>query len=680
MDFQREEVLQAVVLADSFTTTMRPITYEMPKVLLPLVNIPMIEYTLEFLVSSGVKQIFVVCCAHAKQVEDYIAASPRIRKDDRLLVKVIRSENSFSVGDALRHVAELGVIEDQFVLISGDIVSNIKLDSILANHRSRFKADKQNIMTIVMKTASQNHPTRSLDDDTVVGVNKETGQLLLYDDDVDQNNVSIDVTLFEDNPELQIRYDLMDSHIDICSPEVLMLFQDNFDWQHLRSDFTHGILGSEILGNKIFVHTISGAYAARVKDLRTYNSISQNIIHRWTFPMVPDVNLFCDTTFKFLRHNVYKEELVSLERSCTLKEDVVIGSGTKLGAHTNVSASTIGRGCSIGKNVQITGSYIWGDVTIEDDVKIDRAIICNGAVIKQGSTVERGSVISFNVVIGPNFIVQAHSQITTRGEDGENYHDDDGNENKSTVHEWNPEEVGVGGVGRLCTEHDLRLLAEKHFYNSIAPNPEALQLSVHPDRDNTDESDFDEDEGDYELEEEKFNSEIRATLERGIQGNMEVDNIIVEIASLKLAHDMTVVQYSAGAFYGLLCQVTPDPKEFAGPDKFKPTKVVRQRLVKMLGQWKLVWTKFGKMKREQVFILTGLGDICLQYQVVFLPLFQLLLQQLYELEICTEDAIFEWQAMANDTPAYAQLLDNASVFLTWLKEAESDDESDESDE
>ena len=67
--------LQAVVLADSFTHRFRPITLERPKTLLPLANVPMIEYTLEFLASNGVEEVFVFCCAHADQLTQYIENS-----------------------------------------------------------------------------------------------------------------------------------------------------------------------------------------------------------------------------------------------------------------------------------------------------------------------------------------------------------------------------------------------------------------------------------------------------------------------------------------------------------------------------------------------------------------------------------------------------------------------------
>jgi len=50
-------VLQAVLLADSFTQNFRPITLEQPKVLIPLVNVAMIEYTLEWLAMSKVEEV-----------------------------------------------------------------------------------------------------------------------------------------------------------------------------------------------------------------------------------------------------------------------------------------------------------------------------------------------------------------------------------------------------------------------------------------------------------------------------------------------------------------------------------------------------------------------------------------------------------------------------------------------
>jgi hypothetical protein len=46
---------------------------------------------------------------------------------------------------------------------------------------------------------------------------------------------------------------LQDCHIDICSPEVLALLTDNFDYQQLRRDFVKGLLSDEVLKSYKFM-------------------------------------------------------------------------------------------------------------------------------------------------------------------------------------------------------------------------------------------------------------------------------------------------------------------------------------------------------------------------------------------------------------------------------------------
>ena len=43
--------------------------------LLPLANIPLLDYTLQFLVESGIQEIYVYCCAHADQIKAHLRYS-----------------------------------------------------------------------------------------------------------------------------------------------------------------------------------------------------------------------------------------------------------------------------------------------------------------------------------------------------------------------------------------------------------------------------------------------------------------------------------------------------------------------------------------------------------------------------------------------------------------------------
>ncbi|KAL3894657.1 MAG: hypothetical protein SGCHY_005152, partial [Lobulomycetales sp.] len=66
---EEEEAVAAVVVADSFDRRFRPLTLDRPRCLLPLANVPLLEYTLECLAVSGIRDIFIICCAHADQIK-----------------------------------------------------------------------------------------------------------------------------------------------------------------------------------------------------------------------------------------------------------------------------------------------------------------------------------------------------------------------------------------------------------------------------------------------------------------------------------------------------------------------------------------------------------------------------------------------------------------------------------
>jgi translation initiation factor eIF-2B subunit epsilon len=96
----------------------------------------MIEYVLEWLDASEVKIVHVVCCSHADQIRDYLKASTKWNSSS-LDINIISSYNCQSAGEALRLVDQEGLIQDDFVLVSGDTVTNMNLKAALAEHKAR---------------------------------------------------------------------------------------------------------------------------------------------------------------------------------------------------------------------------------------------------------------------------------------------------------------------------------------------------------------------------------------------------------------------------------------------------------------------------------------------------------------------------------------------------------------
>ncbi|KAI3867156.1 hypothetical protein MKX03_021014 [Papaver bracteatum] len=303
-DQESHAPLQAILLANTTfeENNFQPITKERPKVLLPLVNTS-IDHSLAWLKSAGVEQVFVVVCdngAHSKQITDYIAISEWTSSlhNPKFTVKTIAPRGSVSAGDALRFIYEQDVIRGNFIVISADTVSNINmpsLEKVLQEHKQRKKTDNNAIMTMLVINKSKHQttlPGNNDDDQLVMVIHPNTKELLYYDEDAADSNAGE-----KSFPAAaQVHNDIEDCYIDVCSPEVLSLFADNFDYQQLRRDFVEGLLEDDVMGYKIFIHEIQSDYAA----------ISKDIMQRSTYPLVPDIQFSGKPPIKLESRGIYK--------------------------------------------------------------------------------------------------------------------------------------------------------------------------------------------------------------------------------------------------------------------------------------------------------------------------------------------------------------------------------------
>lgn len=61
----------------------------------------------------------------------------------------------------------------------------------------------------------------------------------------------------------------------------------------------------QIMDYKIYTHEIRSNYAAKVENFRSYDTISKDIIQRWTYPLVPDIQSFGSSVMKLGRQGMY---------------------------------------------------------------------------------------------------------------------------------------------------------------------------------------------------------------------------------------------------------------------------------------------------------------------------------------------------------------------------------------
>ncbi len=91
------------------------------------------------------------------------------------------SEDSLSLGDALRDLDGKGVIKNDFILLSAGVVTNLPLKPLLNRHKEIVKADKGAVMTLVHRKMLPGHRSRPKGQSTAIVVNSMTQKIIAYD-------------------------------------------------------------------------------------------------------------------------------------------------------------------------------------------------------------------------------------------------------------------------------------------------------------------------------------------------------------------------------------------------------------------------------------------------------------------------------------------------------------------
>ncbi|KAG1676663.1 Translation initiation factor eIF-2B subunit epsilon [Nymphon striatum] len=417
---KEEDEFKAVLIADSFDGKFGPLHATMPKALFPLATIPMIEYSLNALESNKFDEVYIISCQLSARLREYIGSSKWASSS--MKITIIPIDSCISLGDCLRDLDAKALIRNNFILIGADTITNIPLKPLLHDLKGTIMDDKGCIMTVIMRKTLVNHETRSAQEDVIVFTDSNTGKIINYQKS--DGKISLPIPLLKDAKELDVCYDLVNSQICACSPAVLSLFSENFDYQTI-DDFVKGIImNEEILGNSIYLHTVETGYVAKITNLHMYSAISYDIMGRWPYPFVPDVF----TDFSYLRHNVYKGKDVILQRGCEVKENVVLGHNTLVGENSIIIDSVVGNSCKIGKNVRIEGAFIWDNAIIEDNCAVFKCVLGENVVIRAQTVINKKCVIGSNVHIGPSVNLPEKTLLTDRPQDDDFSEESDVNE------------------------------------------------------------------------------------------------------------------------------------------------------------------------------------------------------------------------------------------------------------
>ena len=453
----------------------------------------------------------------------------------------------------MRDLDQKQLITGDFICVYGDVVANIPMETALSGHRARREKNKKAIMTMVLREAGDFHRTKSQHMRPAFVIDPEGERCVHYEQLRPKQTPRLDIAeeVLKDHVEVEVREDLIDCGIDVCTPEVLAQYTDNFDWQMPRRGFLYGVL-KDYETNQLTIHThiTNHGYAARVKNLQAYDAVSMDVVSRWTYPLCPDVNMLADQSYQLQKGNVYKEDGVVLARSSIINRKTVLGRATSVGDGSVVSNSVIGRRCVIGKRVKINGAYIWDDARIGDDTTIDKAILANEASVGKDCHIQAGALISYGVSIAHGTTVNGSAKITKHSRKRRYSRDEP---LKTTT---NPKIVGEDGEGYQMEVDDdeddlVETLLSGDLYNIEELSQYADSISnLESEEEDEEKDDFShrrssrsdsfasigsDESGDTRRKAMDFHHEATASIVDALQKSEDADTIQLELQALKLS-------------------------------------------------------------------------------------------------------------------------------------------------
>ncbi len=113
--------MKAIILAGGFGKRLKPITDYIPKPLVPIKNIPIIEWQINYLKKFDVNEIVVCTGYKTEMIENYLKT-----KNMDIKIKFSIEQSALGTGGAIKKAGK-NIDEDSFFVINGDVISNIDL-------------------------------------------------------------------------------------------------------------------------------------------------------------------------------------------------------------------------------------------------------------------------------------------------------------------------------------------------------------------------------------------------------------------------------------------------------------------------------------------------------------------------------------------------------------------------
>lgn len=353
-------------------TRLRPLTFVRPKPMIPLVNKPIIEYTVDRLSKFGFKDIIMTLNYMYTKIKNYFKDGSEFGVNINYSVEKWPLGTGGSVKKAEKY------IDDTFMVVSGDILTEVNFKDVL-----KFHKEKGALATMVLT---------EVEDPSHFGIAV-----------MDKHN-KIKQYLEKPSPEDAFS-NVANTGIYIFEPEIFDFFKKEGEIDFSKDIFPELIKNDAEMYGYVFNGYWNDIGRPETFKQATYDILDQKIEQNFYKSKIED-------GFKKIG-DIWLGKNVLINKKAKIEGPVVIGNNCTIEKGCKISkGSVIGDNVSIGKDVKIDGAIILSDSVIEDNSLLNGCIIDTKCIIDKNTVLEDGVVTGSLVEIGKNSIIRSSRSIT----------------------------------------------------------------------------------------------------------------------------------------------------------------------------------------------------------------------------------------------------------------------------
>ncbi len=357
--------MKAVVMAGGEGSRLRPLTINRPKPMVPLVNKPVLFHILELLKRHGITQVVITLQYMADMVQDYFGDGSALGMEILYSIEELPLGTAGSVKNAQKY------LDDTFVVISGDAVTDFDLSAIIQYHHT-----KNAVATLTLYRVP--NPL-------------EYGVVIL--------NGEGRIQEFQEKPSWgQVISDTVNTGIYVLEPEVLDLFETGKPF-----DFSKDLFPILLARGDLLYGYVSDGYWCDIGNIQEYIRASSDVL---------EGRVHLEPIGKEIGAGVWGGENVEIAPDAQLYGPIYLGDGVKIKGGVVIRGPSIIRHYSIVDNrAQVDRSIVWRNSYVGEGVELRGAIVCRQCSIKSKAVIFEGAVVGDMSMIGERAIIHPNVKI-----------------------------------------------------------------------------------------------------------------------------------------------------------------------------------------------------------------------------------------------------------------------------